>query len=185
LNRLDKKHSLFRVAAAAGFLLAMLALYPINVLTVRLPRRDAEAVLLVRVAQGSQVAFDYRHSVELTDVEGRFQVAPGPCLRITETRFTSVGTGLPNTAVERTRREDGWFVVDEGRREIEQLRFFLSPVNRARLIAGGRSCTFEGLAPGSLVSIDVEHMGYLKWLWMRLALVGKKQVHCRPAGIPP
>ena len=168
--RFSKKRALFWVAVAAGFLLAILALCPPSVLTVRLPRRDSKAVVAVRVVEGAPVALSYRHSVELTEVEGRFRVAPGPCLRISETRFTSVGTGLPNTAVERTRREDGWYVVDEGLRKIEELRFFLSPVNRTRLTVGNRICSFESLEPGSLLMIKVERMGWLEWYRSRQTL---------------
>ena len=180
--RFGKKRALLWVVAAAGFLLAILALYPPNVLTVRLPRRDSKAVLAVRVVEGARVALSYRHSVELTEVEGRFRVAPGPCLRISETRFTSVGAGLPNTAVERTRLEDGWFVVDEGLRKIEELRFFLSPVNRTHLTVGGRICSFESLDPGSLLVINVERMGWLKWFRLRQALDMTAKERCATAG---
>jgi hypothetical protein len=182
LIRFSKKRALFWVVVAAGFLLAILALYPPNVLTVRLPRRDSKAVVAVRVVEGAPVALSYRHSVELTEVEGRFRVAPGPCLRISETRFTSVGTGLPNTAVERTRLEDGWYVVDEGLRKIEELRFFLSPVNRTRLTVGSRICSFESLEPGSLVAINVERMSWLEWFWLKRALHMTVKVRCAPDG---
>ena len=142
----------------------------VDVLTVRLPRREFKAVIVVRVTPGSEFRLNYRHSVELTEVEGRFRVGPGPVLLIKETRYTSVGSGLPNSRPDKTRRENGWFIVDEDLKVNEELRFFISPVNRTRLIVDGRIFPLFRLDPGTLISIDVERMPIFRWLLLRTGL---------------
>ena len=145
-------------------LAAAVSLIPISVLTVRLPRLNGRPVTATRVVSGSEFLLGYRHSVELTDVEGRFRVGPGPTLLIKETRYTSVGSGLPNDRRGETRRENGWFVVDEGMRASEEIRFFILPVNRTRLSVDDRRFSFDHLKPGTLIAIKIERMPISRWL---------------------
>lgn len=91
-------------------------------------------------------------------------------LLIKETRYTSVGSGLPNSRPDKTRRENGWFVVDEDLKVNEELRFFISPVNRTRLIVDGRIFSLFRLDPGTLISVDVERMPISRWLLLRTGL---------------
>jgi hypothetical protein len=145
-------------------LLAIGLTVPVDILTVRLPRRDFKPVVAVRVSRGSEFSLNYRHSVELTEVEGRFLIGKGPVLLIKETRFSSVGSGLPNTRTDKTRHLDGWFVVDEELRVSDEIRFFISPVNQTRLIVGGRIFHLYRLGSGSLIAIGVERMPIHRWL---------------------
>ena len=156
----------------AAVLLAIGWAVSVDILTVRLPRRDFKPVVAVRVSRGSEFSLNYRHSVELTEVEGRFLIGEGPVLLIKETRFTSVGSGLPNTRTDKTRRENGWFVVDEGPKFSDEIRFFISPVNQTRLIIDGRPFSFDHLKPGTLIAINVERMPISRWLMLRATMTG-------------
>lgn len=164
-----KRTAVFLFGIGAILLAAGLAL-PVKVLTVRLPRREYKPVIAVCVTPESDIHLNYRHSVELTEVEGRFRIGPGPVLLIKETRYTSVGSGLPNARADKTRRENGWFVVDEGLRASDEIRFFISPVNRTRMIVDGRIFPLFRLEPGTLISIDVERMPMSRWLLLRAEL---------------
>jgi len=86
--------------------------------------------------------------------------------------MTSVGTGLPNSSPERTRRDGEWIVVDEGLKKLEDgLRFYLSPVNRTRLIAAGQHISLDKIKAGSLILVDVERISLIKWLLWRFAAI--------------
>ena len=81
------------------------------IFTVRLSQERGRLVWAVSPRVGDEMRLSYNHSVEKTPVEGVFVIAQGPVLRIRETRMASVGTGLPNTVPERTRRQGYWIVV--------------------------------------------------------------------------
>jgi hypothetical protein len=156
----------------AGFILLILSIYPIDVFTLRLPKYRFKQIEAIRINQGQEVVIAYRHSVERTRVEGRFTIGPGPALYVRETRMTSVGTGLPNSSPERTRRDGEWIVVDEGLRKLEDgLRFYLSPVNQTRLIAAGQHISLDKIKAGSIILIDVERISLMKWLLWRFAAI--------------
>jgi hypothetical protein len=171
-----KRTAVFLIGIGVILLAAGMAL-PVKVLTVRLPHREFKPIIAVRVTPGSDIRLKYRHSVELTEVEGRFRIGPGPVLLIKETRFTSIGSGLPNTRTGKTRRENGWFVVDEGLKVSDEIRFFISPVNRTRLIVDGRIFPLFRLEPGTLISIDVERMPMSRWLLLRPELNVHEKLH--------
>ena len=83
--------------------------------------------------------------------------------------MTSVGTGLPNSSPDKTRRDGEWIVVDEGLKKLEDgLRFYLSPVNRTRLIAAGQHISLEKIKAGSIILVDVERISLMEWLLWRL-----------------
>ena len=156
----------------AGFILLILTIYPIDVFTLRLPKYEFKQIAAIRISQGQEVIIAYRHSVERTRVEGSFTIGPGPALYAHETRMTSVGTGLPNSSPDRTRRDGEWIVVDEGLKKLEDgLRFYLSPVNRTRLIAAGQHISLEKIKAGSLILVDVERISLMKWLLWRFAAI--------------
>lgn len=156
---------------AGGVVLLILQLVCVDVFTLRLPRQTSKLVAAVRVTQGQAVRLSYRHSVELMQVEGRFEVGPGPSLLLRETRTTSAGTGLPNTHPNRTRREGSWFVIDEELREVGGFRFFLVPINQTRLRAAGRQINLDAIKAGSIIQMDVERLNLLRWLFWRLGSV--------------
>ena len=154
----------------AGFILLILTIYPIDVFTLRLPKQEFKQISAVRMSQGQEVIIAYRHSVERTRVEGCFTIGPGPALYAKKTRMTSVGTGLPNSSPDRTRRDGEWIVVDEGLKKFEDgLKFYLSPVNQTGLIAAGQHINLEKIKAGSLILFDVERISLMKWLLWRFA----------------
>lgn len=138
-----------------------------TVLSVRSLRTGGDVVRACRAAPGSDVRIDYRHSVEKTPVQGRFTVNGDRRIIAVETRFTSTGTGLPNTAVDRTHRDGAWYVVDEQRLPVDPLRFYLQPVNRTRLSVDGAAVDLAALPPGTLLGIRVERVsGWRWWRWL-------------------
>jgi len=152
-------------------LLLVLYLIPVDIFTLRLPRQASSLSAAVRVKSGQVIRLSYRHSVELMRVEGRFQIGPGPSLLLKETRTTSVGTGLPNTYPDRTRREGDWFVVDEKLREVGGFRFFLSPINQTRLATAGKPIDLSAIRAGSIIIMNVERVSLLRWLLWRIGSV--------------
>ncbi len=152
-------------------LLLVLYLIPVDIFTLRLPRQSSTLAAAVWVKSGQVIRLSYRHSVELMRVEGRFQIGPGPSLLLKETRTTSVGTGLPNTFPDRTRREGDWFVVDEKLREVGGFRFFLSPINQTRLETAEKPIDLSAIRAGSIIIMNVERLSLLRWLLWRIGSV--------------
>lgn len=138
-------------------------LCPSAVFTVRLPGEGGRLAAAVQTGPGQEMRLAYRHSVEKTLVEGRFVVSEGPCLRIRETRMASVGTGLPNTAPKRTRREAGWMVVDEGMHRIDGFRFRLVDLNRTQLTMEGTPVSLGEIRNGSILFFNVESVRNFRW----------------------
>ena len=136
----------------------------VETVTVRLPREENRLLEAARLKDGEYLSLSYRHSVELTRVEGRFKVGPGSELAAWQTRTASVGTGLPNAEPERTRFEDGWAIIDEGMRPLGRLRFFFMPLNRTELRLGPRPVDLAPLKAGSLLEIGVERPSLWTWL---------------------
>ncbi len=156
------------VPVASLFLLMALGLFfPVDAVTVRLPREENRLFGAVRVVPGGEIQLSYRHSVEKTMVEGMFNIGPGPLLQAKETRMTSVGTGLPNTHPSRTRRERDWIVVDEGLATLPGFDFFISDVNATRLAVDGTAIGVQTMASGSVIHIDVERVRLLDWILWR------------------
>ena len=162
-------------AVAAALILAAAAavlFWPVEVLTVRALRMASAAMVALPVTAGSDVRINYRHSVERTPVEGRFEVGEGQHLVAVQTRFTSNGSGLPNTAASRMHREGDWFVVDEQRRQVSPLRFYLQSVNQTRLSVDGRDVDLSAFRSGNLLGIRVERVA--RWRWWLCRWTGKK-----------
>lgn len=152
---------------AAAALLAI-ALAPALSVTVRLARQQMRLVLAERVETGGEVRLRYRHSVEKTPVEGRFEVGDGPTLLARETRTTSVGTGLPNTFPERTHREGEWLVVDEQLQDVGAFPFYLARINRTRLFVNDRELALATIPMGTVITIGAEQTSLLRWLLWRI-----------------
>lgn len=154
------------ILLAVGGLMVFLLLFSINVVTIRLPRSEQKLVCALKTIIGGDIRLNYLHSVERTPVEGRFLVGQGPTLLIRETRMMSVGTGLPNTAPERTRRDGQWMVVDEGLKPLSGLDFYLSSVNKTHITVNGSAMLLETVPSGSVIRLDVEkiRLGCF-WLW--------------------
>jgi len=141
------------------------AFRPLQIVTVALPKENDRRIAAVRVSGDDMISLSYRHSVELTAVEGRFKVGPESEILAVETRMESVGTGLPNAFPERTKTENGWLVVDERLRPVGPIRFFVVPINKTRLVIAGRLIDLMNLKAGSLVQVSAERMFLIAWLW--------------------
>ena len=149
----------------AVLLMISLVFWPVQVVTVTLPKQNNHKLAIIRIHPDDMIHFSYRHSVELTRVEGRFQVTPETELVAVDTRMESVGTGLPNAHPDRTSMEDGWLVVDEKKRPIGSLRFFLVPINQVQLVIANHRIDLSGLESGTLIEVSPEKMPWAKWLW--------------------
>jgi hypothetical protein len=143
--------------------LAILIFVPVSALTVRLPREDNRLVQASRVSPGDTLDVSYRHSVERTRVVGRFTIGRDQSLLATETRMTSVGTGLPNCEPDRTHREGEWIVVDEGNEKIPSIRFYFTTVNQTHLTVAGQPLDFDAVRSGNLLLIAVETPRLIQW----------------------
>jgi hypothetical protein len=139
------------------------ALLPIRIVTVTLPKENNRLIASIRVGDKDSIHLTYRHSVELTAVEGRFKIGPDSEILAVETRMESVGTGLPNAHPERTRIEDGWMVVDEGDKAVGPIRFYIVPINETRLKIADQQIDLTGLRPGALVQIIAHKKRLLSW----------------------
>jgi hypothetical protein len=77
----------------------------------------------------------------------------------------SAGTGLPNTAYDRTVIRNGWIEVDEARRPVGTIRFFLVPINQTRLVIAGRDTDLSTIEAGALLEISVESRSLVQRLF--------------------
>ncbi len=148
---------------AVGLLTAIFFLVPITTVTVRLPKEDNKLVGASHIKNGQSIELHYFHSVEGTKVVGLFTVDEYGRLLASETRMMSVGTGMPNQAPERTRREGDWLVVDEQRRILPEIRFYLVPVNQTRIRIDGHWLPLKPLPSGSLLRIGIETPRLAQW----------------------
>ena len=133
-----------------------LALWPVQVVSLKLPRENNRRIVSIPAGEGDRILLAYRHSVELTTVEGHFQVGPQSEILALKTRMQSAGTGLPNTAHDRTAVRDGWIEVDEARRPVGTIRFFFVAINQIQLVIAGRAIDLSTIETGSLLEISVE-----------------------------
>ena len=152
-----------------GLLLIGAAFWPIQMATVSLPKENNRLIAAVPVGNEDMIRLAYRHSVELTAVEGRFRVGPESEILAVETRMESVGTGLPNAVPERTRTENGWLVVDEGQKAVGTIRFFMVPINKTRLVIADRPIDLSRLKAGTTVQVSAERRSLISWLWKHLS----------------
>lgn len=144
----------------------MLGLWPLQSVTVRLPKKNDRLIAAFHVNPRDNIRLSYRHSVELTRVEGLFRVDAKSRLLAVETRMESTGTGLPNTFPGRTTFENGWLVVDEQKKPLDSLRFFVAPINQTQLFIAGRSIDIDALESGTLVEVAAQKIRMYQWvLW--------------------
>ena len=145
-------------------IIAASALCPIRLFTLRLPEDGDAPYYAVRVRRGDGIRIRYVHSVEKSPVEGRFEISEDWKLAAVETRMRSVGTGLPNTAPERTKKEGSWIVVDEGGKKLDEIRFFYSPETEMRITVKGTDVPLKDIPPGGKMVLAVERASLLQWV---------------------
>ncbi|MHC4074045.1 MAG: DUF1850 domain-containing protein [Planctomycetota bacterium] len=158
------QRAVFTVAVGL-FLIVGLALWPVQVVSLKLPRENYRWIASIPAAEGDRILLTYRHSVELSAVEGYFQVGPQSEILALKTRMQSTGTGLPNTAYDRTEIRNGWIEVDEARRPVGTIRFFLVPINQTRLVIVGREVDLSAIEAGALLEISVENRRLIQRLF--------------------
>ena len=158
------QRAVFTVAVGL-VLLVGLALWPVQVVSLKLPRENSRWIASIPAAEGDRILLTYRHSVELTAVEGHFQIGPRSEILALKTRMQSAGTGLPNTAYDRTVIRNGWIEVDEARRPVGTIRFFLVPINQTRLVIAGRDTDLSTIEAGALLEISVENRRLIQRLF--------------------
>ena len=151
--------------SVAGILTIAAIFWPVQVVTVTLPKEDNRTLSINRIHSDDLIRFSYRHSVELTRVEGRFQVTKDTELVAVDTRMESVGTGLPDTHADRTIMKNGWLVVDEHRKPVGTLRFFVVPINEVQLTIADQPIDLSGLKSGTLIQVSAEKRRWGAWLW--------------------
>jgi hypothetical protein len=154
--------------ATVGLLLVPLVLWPVQVVTVTLPKKNNHRIAVHRIHPDNLILFSYRHSVELTHVTGGFKVTSDNKLAAIETRMESVGTGLPNAHPGRTALINGWLVVNEEQRLLESLRFFVVSINQVQLIIADHPIDLSVLKEGTLVQVSAEEMQWVKWVWWKV-----------------
>ena len=155
------------ILATGSFLIWVLGLWPLQSVTVRLPKENDQLIAAVHVSTRDDIRLSYRHSVELTRVEGLFRVDTKSRLLAVETRMESTGTGLPNTSLARTTSKNGWLVVDEQNKPLDSLRFFVVPINQTQLFIAGQPVGIDVLEGGTLIEIAAQKIRLIRWiLWI-------------------
>jgi hypothetical protein len=158
------QRAVFTVAAGLVLLVGV-ALWPVQVVSLKLPRENNRWIASIPAAEGDRILLAYRHSVELTAVEGHFQIGPQSEILALKTRMQSAGTGLPNTAYDRTAIRNGWIEVDEAHRPVGTIRFFFVPINQTRLVIAGRDTDLSAIEAGALLEISVENRRLIQRLF--------------------
>ncbi len=154
------------ILATGSLLIWVLGLWPLQSVTVRLPKKNDQLIAVIHVSPRDDIRLSYRHSVELTRVEGLFRVDAQSRLLAVETRMESTGTGLPNTSPGRTTFENGWLVVDEQQKPLDSLRFFVVPINQTQLFIAGHSVDIDVLEGGTLIEVAPQRIRMFQWvLW--------------------
>jgi hypothetical protein len=112
----------------------------------------------IELRQTGTFSLSYTHSVEKTPVIEVFQVQENGTLLLTATKYKSYGVGLPSLPEEgRLTIADGWFVLDDLRREYREIRLRVGPEARLSLEIGREIIPlYKWYPPGSLVIIRQE-----------------------------
>ena len=158
------KKSIIATFSAGMILILAYALWPILVLEVSLPRQGGKFITGTRVSAGDPVLIQYRHSVDLTQVEGLFSVGSDSGLVAVETRFESAGTGLPGSFSGKAVRKGAWWVVNEGGRPIDAFRFYIVPINKTRLTVADCNMSIGDLDSGTLIQIKSYKTAHIVWI---------------------
>lgn len=130
-----RRHLRFWILAAALAAAAGSLLVPwIPVLVIR----DGQEKTLARiVCRNGTFIHRYVHSVHLTDVDEEYSIEPDGSLRLTATRFDTLGVGIPYDAEGGFSLEGNRFVLRMDRR-YRSLPIRVSPIPGHVVVAGGR-----------------------------------------------
>ncbi|MFP4068046.1 MAG: DUF1850 domain-containing protein [Spirochaetaceae bacterium] len=87
----------------------------------------------------------HTHSVMKTPVEDYYEVASRTHLVQTQTRYRSLGAGLPSSGIGEFRREDGWFVRDSIGGRLERITVRVGRVSKQVLMIDGKEIPLRDL----------------------------------------
>lgn len=149
------------VIAGSGLLLPLMVLH-VEVLIIHLPSANPSQ-LVARLPADRLVVLRYLHSVEGTPVEGHFRITPDGQFEILQTRYTSVGTGLPTAVENRPEQRGEWFVVNESQPVMDRLGFFAIPENALSVQAGAVTFDIRSILQQGRVDLKIRQISLGRW----------------------
>lgn len=151
-----RRYILFFALTAALVLSAGYALLP---RTPTLTIRNARGRVLARLAcEDGTFVHRYVHSVHLSDVDEEYSIEPDGSLRLTATRFDTLGVGIPYDAEGGFSQEGDRFVLRMDRR-YRSLPVRVSPLPGHMILTGGREYPLaRWIAPGDLAILEARNI---------------------------
>ena len=151
-----RRYILFFARTAALVLSAGYALLP---RTPTLTIRNARGRVLARLAcEDGTFVHRYVHSVHLSDVDEEYSIEPDGSLRLTATRFDTLGVGIPYDAEGGFSQEGDRFVLRMDRR-YRSLPVRVSPLPGHMILTGGREYPLaRWIAPGDLAILEARNI---------------------------
>ncbi len=138
-------------ALALALGLTYTALPRIPVLTIR---NDGGKVVASLVCEDGKFIHRYVHSVHLSDVDEEYGIEADGSLRLTATRFDTLGVGIPYDAEGGFSMEGNRFVLRMDRR-YRSLPVRVSPLPGHVILTGGREYPLaRWIAPGDLAILE-------------------------------
>jgi len=125
-----------------------------NVLIIENERDKSKTVI---EAKSGEFVITFIHSIEKTPVYEYYRINDDGTMTLRETRFYSLGTGLPFDEYEGFKNEDGTFVVSMSR-TLREIPLRVSPVPGHAVIVNGRKLYFTDIAEKEdLLTISAGH----------------------------
>ncbi len=151
-----RRYILFFALTTALVLSAGYALLP---RTPTLMIRDARGRVLARLAcEDGRFVHRYVHSVHLSDVDEEYSIDPDGSMRLTATRFDTLGVGIPYDAEGGFSQEGDRFVLRMDRR-YSSLPVRVSPLPGHMILTGGREYPLaRWIAPGDLAILEARNI---------------------------
>ena len=146
---------LFALAAV----LVLIAGYALLPRTPTLTIRNERGRILARLAcEDGRFVHRYVHSVHLSDVDEEYSIEPDGSLRLTATRFDTLGVGIPYDAEGGFSKDGNRFVLRMDRR-YRSLPVRVSPIPGHVIVTGGRIFPLsEWVGPGELAVLEARNI---------------------------
>jgi hypothetical protein len=151
-----RRHIRFFALTAALVLIAGYALLP---RTPTLTIRNERGKVLARLAcEDGRFVHRYVHSVHLSDVDEEYSIKPDGSLRLTATRFDTLGVGIPYDAEGGLSQDGNRFVLRMDRR-YRSLPVRVSPLPGHGIVTGGRIYPLsDWIGPGELIVLEARYI---------------------------
>ena len=121
-------------------------------------RNDRGRVLGRLACEDGTFVHRYVHSVHLSDVDEEYSIEPDGSLRLTATRFDTLGVGIPFDAEGGFSKEGNRFVLRMDRR-YRSLPVRVSPIPGHVIITGGGTYPLsEWIGPGDLAVLEARNI---------------------------